>query len=1014
MSPEQADDRPVDQSADQYALGCILFEMLTGKVPYDHPSSATNILVQHLSAPIPSARKVCPGAKIPEPIDELVRRMLAKRREDRYPSLAEVAAVLVSELLLLAPEESPQDPSAVSLGGRFSGRTGITTKVVLRPRRWQLWAAAAGVLGLVATVGYLGVQRWQQGRGVVQAVPIQVVQELRGQALGVLKERLRASAAPVRQQAVEGLGKARDVSQRTSIEPLLADPVLAVQVQAAEALGQLGDRAATTALKDLLGRSSEPNVRAAAAAALDLLGDEDGPRLLRQMLDGRDEQGRFRAAYLLCEKGDRKAVAVLSEILERGAPPDEVAVDLLARLAQAGEESARKALLQRLGAADQLPRRLVLARRLAQIGEPRGKQVLTELAGRAGPEQLLASRLLASPEEPGGGGLFRRVLAERAATQPEQLLAIEGLGLSGQLADLLLLRPHLLPTASERLRLVAAIAVLQLAAAAPGVMSEQSLAWAQGALRDGNWLVRQSAVAVLGDAPGDRATQLLLPLLKDADARVRRGTVKALWRRPPSRELLASLRVMLFDGDGGVREETLQAFLRVGRGLQKQGAKGLPAELAGWFKELLAGGTAREQLLARTVLYKLGDENQSTALRSFQTSSDRELRRLYVHEQDGSAEGLLAALGDADPVVRLLAAQKLAERGDGHGLSLLREALAAGGPGGLVAYGLLRKLGQPAELPADASELLSSPRVEARMEAVETLGKLPPEIAVPLLLEAARDPERLVRRLVAEVAAELPTVAGPSGAAAPAGAVILRHLQQDLDAGVRFRATVLLLRFGTLPPPTAADFAAAARRDKPRPPAVAAPVPDAGAPPSSPDAGVPPSPPDAGVAQSPGPESPPPAVESPLEKLAHAGLAAFARKDYTIALKQMDKAARECAKGRKSELACAALSTELPLRIGQIYEQRGDLGEAMAEYEKAQRAGHRLKGRPELVAAVAKAASQLAGKLGAVVRPKGSGESCKEVTTWLEPGGPYTFTVDGRSQVVNVRAGETIKLGECH
>ena len=49
----------------------------------------------------------------------------------------------------------------------------------------------------------------------------------------------------------------------------------------------------------------------------------------------------------------------------------------------------------------------------------------------------------------------------------------------------------------------------------------------------------------------------------------------------------------------------------------------------------------------------------------------------------------------------------------------------------------------------------------------------------------------------------------------------------------------------------------------------------------------------------------------------------------------MDKAAHECAKKRdKNELACAVISTELPLRIGQIYEQRGDLSEAMAEYEK--------------------------------------------------------------------------------
>jgi tetratricopeptide (TPR) repeat protein len=304
------------------------------------------------------------------------------------------------------------------------------------------------------------------------------------------------------------------------------------------------------------------------------------------------------------------------------------------------------------------------------------------------------------------------------------------------------------------------------------------------------------------------------------------------------------------------------------------------------------------------------------------------------------------------------------------------------------------------------------------MEAVEALSKLPPEVAVPLLQEAAQDPERLVRRLVAEVAADLPTLSLPGGGPpVPAGAPILRRLQQDPDAGVRFRAAVLLLRFGTLPPPDTPLARSEPRPVKPvprpEPETPAQPPPDAGAP-NPPDAGAAAGTP-ATIPPAGGPETPAPAGESAVEKLAHAGLAAFARKDYTTALKQMDRAARECAKKKnKSEAACDLISAELPLRIGQIYEQRGDFSEAMAEYEKAQRAGRHLKGHADLLAATAQAAGALSRRLGAVVRPKGSGADCKEVTTWLEPGGPYTFTVDGRSQVVNLRAGDTIRLGECH
>ena len=623
---------------------------------------------------------------------------------------------------------------------------------------------------------------------------------------------------------------------------------------------------------------------------------------------------------------------------------------------------------------------------------------------------------------------------------------------------------------------MAATAVLQLAAAAPGVMSEQSLAWAQGALHDGSWLVRQSAAAVLSDAPGERATQLLFPVLKDDEARVRRGAVKGLGRRPASREVLAALRVMLFDTDSGVREETLQALLRVGSALQKQGARELPTEIAGWLKDVIGAATPREQLLARNVLYKLGDESQRPALQAFQTSADRELRRLWVHEQEGDPAALVPALTDEDPAVQLLAAQRLAERGDSRGVGRLRESLARGGTSGLVAYGLLRKLGQPAELPADLGDLLTMPSVEARMEAVEALGKLPVEVAVPLLLEAVHDPERLVRRLVAEVAADLPALpsTGAGEPSRPSGAAILHQLQQDRDAGVRFRATVLLLRFGTLPPPTLVknephrDRPLLRPHREPPPEPTPAPTPDAGtsAPTDggTPDAGPGVSPPvvpdpstgrallviepvgatfqldgktglvagkqplavTAGTHQleslggkqeltlSPGQTLTVRLAESAIEKLARAGLEAFARKDYATALPQMDKAARDCAKKRKYDLLCAAILTELPLRIGQIYEQRGDVSEAMAEYEKAEHAGHRVKGRAELLSSVQKAHEQLAKKLGAVVRPKSSGGSCREVTTWLEPGGPYTFTVDGRSQVVNLHAGETIKLGECH
>src|SRR5262249_20152770 len=145
-----------------------------------------------------------------------------------------------------------------------------------------------------------------------------------------------------------------------------------------------------------------------------------------------------------------------------------------------------------------------------------------------------------------------------------------------------------------------------------------------------------------------------------------------------------------------------------------------------------------------------GDTSQDAALQSLRTAQDRDVRKLLLEQDDGDVAALVAALADSDPQVRFTAARKLGERGDQRAIPVLREALSRGGSDAIVAFGLLRKLGQAAEPPHDIEKGLFSPTPEERLLAVESFGKLPPELAVPLLLEAAHDSERLVRRLAAE------------------------------------------------------------------------------------------------------------------------------------------------------------------------------------------------------------------------------------------------------------------------
>jgi serine/threonine protein kinase/tetratricopeptide (TPR) repeat protein len=91
MSPEQAWGELVDARADLYALGCILYELLTGRPPFvgSHP---VQVLYQHLHAEPTRPSQLVEG--VPAEIEELLLRLLAKRPEDRLGYAEDVAAAL--------------------------------------------------------------------------------------------------------------------------------------------------------------------------------------------------------------------------------------------------------------------------------------------------------------------------------------------------------------------------------------------------------------------------------------------------------------------------------------------------------------------------------------------------------------------------------------------------------------------------------------------------------------------------------------------------------------------------------------------------------------------------------------------------------------------------------------------------------------------------------------------------------------------------------------------------------
>lgn len=108
MAPELIEGQPADVRSDIYALGILMFRVLTGKLPFTSPN-VYKVLQLHVSAPVPSLRALAP--EIPAAVESVVFRALAKQADHRYQSIAELEAALS------AAREGVIEPSAAALSG---------------------------------------------------------------------------------------------------------------------------------------------------------------------------------------------------------------------------------------------------------------------------------------------------------------------------------------------------------------------------------------------------------------------------------------------------------------------------------------------------------------------------------------------------------------------------------------------------------------------------------------------------------------------------------------------------------------------------------------------------------------------------------------------------------------------------------------------------------------------------------------------------------------------------------
>src|SRR5207244_12453371 len=131
LSPEQARGAPVDPRSDLYSVGIVLYEMLTGAVPFTG-DTPLEIAMKHLSTvPEPPSAK---RSEVPHDLDMVVLRALAKTPQERYQSAEEMDADLARIMRGKGVSPATEEAATAILGGSGTMISGAPTEIKPRPR----------------------------------------------------------------------------------------------------------------------------------------------------------------------------------------------------------------------------------------------------------------------------------------------------------------------------------------------------------------------------------------------------------------------------------------------------------------------------------------------------------------------------------------------------------------------------------------------------------------------------------------------------------------------------------------------------------------------------------------------------------------------------------------------------------------------------------------------------------------------------------------------------------------
>jgi eukaryotic-like serine/threonine-protein kinase len=408
MAPEQimaAQD--VDGRADIYSLGAMLYQVLTGALPFAGEQIA--VLMAHVQEPPPA-----PSAKAPQvtpALDAVVLKAMAKKPADRHADPAAFIAHLeeawIGRVRGVRAPSGTTTPSGSTPAPGTSATPAPGANAAPEPARTRGSSIAAPLAGVVLALACAGGGYWWWRAH--HATPTPAPAPAPSRPLAAIEQRASqvmhaalAGDAPERRAALEAIAELGARQALDDVTRALDDENPEVRrgaAQAARAIGRPEDAAllaALTAAAEKSGGSLALDI-AVARAQLDAAGATEE---LRRGLTRPDPLARLKAALALAERDQLPAAKLRAALAQATSARRALRWDAYLCLHRLGDTEFEKELVAALDGADPVAR-LDSAQTFARAGDERGKRVLAELAKSGdGATKVEAESLLAEQGVP--------------------------------------------------------------------------------------------------------------------------------------------------------------------------------------------------------------------------------------------------------------------------------------------------------------------------------------------------------------------------------------------------------------------------------------------------------------------------------------------------------------------------------------------------------------------------------------------------------------------------------------